>query len=264
MNELRTIEQEGPGPLKVLALFSGGASGARYLLEEPAGKTGNFEIVAGIGDANDCSGIEVFERRNLPVDVVCGDRTCEDRDEEKGSGKSYFERLTNAVDSYEPDILLLSGFMRIVKDPLLSKYEGRIINVHPADLRLEEAGTRKYRGTDTVYRTIASGDEETRSTVHIVTAGVDQGPILVVSEPVPINRNLVHTLMKFNKETVRRYADVVQEWMKWSCDGPAIQKCLSLISNGKVGIRAGKVYLEGEKGFTKGYYDLKKDKIVSG
>lgn len=264
MNRLKTIKPKKSGPLKVLALFSGGASGTRYLFEESAEKAGNFEIVAGIADADDCFGIEIFERRNLPVEVIQGDQNYEERTEETEPKKSYFERLTAAALRYEADLILLSGFMRIVKDPLLCNYEGRIINVHPADLRLEEDGTRKYRGTDTVYRTIASGDEEIRSTVHIVTAGIDQGPILVLSEPVSINRNLVQTLNKFNKKTIRCYADVIQEWMKWSCDGPAIQKCLSLISEGKVGLHEGKVFLKREKGFTQGYYDMKNDAIVSG
>lgn len=263
MNRPKIIKPEKSGPLKVLALFSGGASGIRYLVEESAEKTDDFEIVAGIADADDCSGIEVFERRNLPVEVIRGNRTSGKQSEKTESKKSYFERLTAAAGRYEADLILLSGFMRIVKDPLLSSYEGRIINVHPADLSLEEDGTRKYRGTDTVYRTISSGNEEIRSTVHIVTAGIDQGPILVLSEPVPINRNLVQTLTKFNKKTIRYYADVIQEWMKWSCDGPAIQKCLSLISERKVGLHEGKVFLKGEKGFTRGYYDMKYDAVVS-
>lgn len=263
MNNFIPVKPKCSDPLKVLVLFSGGASGARYLFEHSAGRSGNFEILAGITDAPDCSGIEIFERKNIPIEIITAGGPNSGESEESEPEKNYFERLTERIGRYEPDLLLLSGFMRIVRDPLLSKFEGRIINVHPADLRLEEDGKRKYRGTDTVYRTITSGENAIRSTVHFVTNGVDEGPILVVSKPVPINRNLVNTLTKFNDNMIRDYANLVQEWMKWSCDGPAIQKALCLISIGKVGHKAGKLYIKDENTPVEAYYDMEKDTIVS-
>jgi len=250
------------GPLSVVALFSGGASGVRYLLDADRHNGTNYEIVAGIADSREIPGIEVLNKGNVPVEIILDRAGTSGGTGGDETGPNYFREITEAVDRYEPDIVLLSGFMRIVREPLLNEYNGRIVNVHPADLRLKEGGSRKYRGTDTVYRAIVSGEEEIRSTVHLVTAGVDEGPVLVVSEPLQINREIVRTFEKFDESMIRTYADLVQEWMKWACDGPAIRKTLELIAGGKVYLDRGEVHLKSEAGVERGYYDLEKDEIV--
>ena len=242
--------------LSVVALFSGGASGVRYLLEKSR-QDANYRITAGLADSEDCSGINTLDQHGVPVEVV------KKRDLNNGESDSrYFGRVAESVKEYDPDLILLSGFMKIVKEPLLSRFEDQIINVHPADLRIEENGKRKYRGTDTVRRTISSGAREIRSTVHLVTRGVDEGPILVVSEPVRINRRLVRTFEEFDRDMVRSYADILQEWMKWACDGPAIKRAIELIATGKVNIDGNDVSFEGKNPSKSSYYDLEKEDFV--
>ena len=259
MSEEEFFRFQGAEPLSVVVLFSGGASGARYLFSESAAGNQNYEIVAGMTDRSNASGIDVFERRNLPAIVV----------EEGASGeitpkssKKFFRKIAGAVNKFEPDLILLSGFMRIVRNPLLKEYGGRIINVHPADLRVKEGGKRKYRGTDTVYKTIVSGDREIRSTVHLVTRGVDQGPILVVSEPVQIDRKVVRVFDQFDPSQFRGYADTIQEGMKWICDGPAIEKALDLIGRGKIRMSTDGVMVKGDNNFVSGYYDIESERII--
>lgn len=263
MSKHSFIHSDEDGPLRIAVLFSGGASGARYLLNKSFNGQKKYEIVIGIADSKACSGIQVLRRNNLDVNIVDPDRLSDDRSTGNGRELNYFEKLTKTVDQFEPDLILLSGFMRVVTPPLLTKYRGRIINVHPADLRLRESGERKYKGTDTVYRSIVKGEKEIRSTVHFVTAGVDEGPILVVSEPVPIDRDMVRTFEKFNREMIRSYADLVQEWMKWTCDGPAIHKALDLIASGRAKVSDDQVYLRRPSGVTRGYYDMEKNEVVS-
>ena len=263
MSEPTPVCADRSGPLSVVALFSGGASGVRYLLDVDRHNGTNYEIAAGIADSREIPGIEVLNKGNVPVEIILDRAGTSGGTGDNETGSDYFREVTEAVDRYEPDIVLLSGFMRIVREPLLSEYRGRIFNVHPADLRLKEGGSRKYRGTDTVYRAIVSGEEEIRSTVHLVTAGVDEGPLLVVSEPLPINREIVRTFEKFDESMIRTYADLVQEWMKWACDGPAIKKTLELFATGRIGLDRGEVYLKDETGFKNGYYDLERDEIVS-
>lgn len=245
----------------MVILFSGGASGARFLFKETGNCKNNYEIVAGLTDSPGASGINVFRKRDLPVKVV-------DKASFPGSpssdtrGSPYFKKLAEEAGEFEPDLLLLSGFMQVVKDPLLSKYASEIINVHPADLRLKEDGKRKYRGSDTVYRSIRSGEENIRSTVHFVTGEIDAGPILVVSRPVQIEREMVQSFERFKEKVIRDYADLLQEWMKWSCDGPAIQKALNLIGSGVVRASRERTLLKVKDEFIPGYYDMEKEKVI--
>ena len=257
MNKTSQDKLEDNGDLTVAVLFSGGASGARYLFKEAEEREVNYEIAVGVTDSSKAPGIDVFNVKNVPVEVVRPDEQSV-RDGDPG----YFARVTRVIVRYDPDLVLLSGFMRIVKDPLLAKFSSRIVNVHPADLRIEENGERKYRGTDTVYRAIISGESEVRSTLHLVTPGVDEGPILVVSEPVSVNRKMVRCFERFDKARIEDYANLIQEWMKWACDGPAISRALALIGDGKVKLKDDRVAFEDETQLRRGYYDLKRGRVV--
>ena len=76
------------------------------------------------------------------------------------------------------DLVVLAGFMRRLKDPVLSAFSGRILNLHPSRLPL-------FPGLNAVEAALASGHPETGSTVHVVTADLDDGPIIAQST-VPI------------------------------------------------------------------------------
>lgn len=249
--------------MRVVVLFSGGASGARYLLEEGNIEDSNYEIVAGFTDHGDALGIDVFRERNIPVQVSKKDSFFDDQRPEDDAQPRYFARLTGEVKQFEPDLILLSGFMQVIKPPLLTEYSRRIINVHPADLTLKEEGKRRYTGDDAVYDTLVGGETEIRSTVHLVTERVDQGEIIVLSKMAPIEQDMIQIFERFNPGMIRKYSDVLQEWIKWSCDGPSIHKALSLISTGKVGFSGGELRVCGEGGFVKGYYDLEIGRVVS-
>ena len=66
---------------------------------------------------------------------------------------------------------MLAGYMRILSEAFTSRYEGRMINLHPALLPL-------YKGLDTYNRVLQAGDTETGASIHFVTAGLDSGPVI--------------------------------------------------------------------------------------
>ncbi len=76
------------------------------------------------------------------------------------------------------DLVCLAGFMRLVKEPLLSAYEGRLLNIHPSLLPL-------YPGKDAWKQALAAGASETGCTVHFVDAGMDTGEV-ILQERVPV------------------------------------------------------------------------------
>ena len=90
------------------------------------------------------------------------------------------------VKPHDIDVVANAGYMSIMTEPLLDRYSGRIVNVHPADLSIMEGSERKYVGIHVVRDAILSGETELRASTHIVREKVDYGEILVVSEPVKV------------------------------------------------------------------------------
>jgi phosphoribosylglycinamide formyltransferase-1 len=89
-----------------------------------------------------------------------------------GKDRAGFEAaLSEALVPFQPDILCLAGFMRVLTAEFVGPWQGRMLNIHPSLLP-------KYRGLDTYARAIAAGDAEAGCTVHEVTPALDEGPIL--------------------------------------------------------------------------------------
>lgn len=230
-------------PLAVVPLFSGGASAARYC-EARDGRFGDaYEFPVAISSDPDAPGID---RLDTPVEVrdihgFYADRAAEIDD--MTVRREYDATLRDHLAEYDPDILLLSGYMYIVTDALLSAYPA--VNVHPADLRITDGGSRTYTGIDAVYDAIVAGETETRSSVHFVTEGVDEGPLLVVSPPAPVHRPLVSEVAG---EAVQSYADAHQTWMKGRCDGPALTAAFHLLADGRVTSTGADLTVDGTPG----------------
>lgn len=253
---------DGEGTLRVAALFSGGASGVRYLLRE----SGDWAVVAAVASSPDAAGIDPLETAGVDVTVrdlraFCGER---DVDTDDTDARRAFDRATRdhlrSLDP-RPDVVVLSGYRWIVTEPLVDAFP--TLNVHPGDLAVERGGERVYTGLDAVRAAIEAGDRATRSTVHFVTTAVDAGPVLVRSRPLPVSRELVRDLRAAETDglaegAIADYADVHQEWMKWAGDGPALATALDLLAAGRVARDGDTVRVDG----TPGFYDLGDDGVV--
>jgi folate-dependent phosphoribosylglycinamide formyltransferase PurN len=132
---------------------------------------------------------------------------------------------------------------------LLNEYDGKIVNVHPADLSIMDNEKRKY------VEAIMAGEKEIRSTTHIVREEVDHGEILLISEPVKIGSDVSITEFKKNKalrkETVSNYQSILKEKGDWVIFPLTIQ----MISEESFALGPKGVYLDGEnipKGFRLG------------
>ena len=86
--------------------------------------------------------------------------------------ESFDAAVIAELDRFEPELLILAGFMRILSPAFVSRYAGRILNIHPALLP-------KYPGLNTHQRVLDAGDEWHGSTVHFVTEKLDAGPRIV-------------------------------------------------------------------------------------
>src|SRR5690606_14039605 len=103
------------------------------------------------------------------------------------------------------DLVVLAGFMRIVREPLLSAFAGRILNIHPSLLPA-------YPGLEPVAKALEAGDDETGCTIHLVDAGVDTGKILRKSRVPILKFDTVETLTdRIHEAEHRAYPEVIAE-----------------------------------------------------
>lgn len=207
--------------LRIVVLFSGGASAAQYLIENDTDYGKNYEFVFALTDKKGASGVSYFEEKEIPC-MEAGIKQFSVRNSYSGRVKdmpdnirrAYFTHLQHIIRQFKPDLILLSGFMLKIVAPLLGYCP--IINVHPADLRIKnEDGTPKYTGDDAVTLAINAGETSTASSIHVVEEKVDEGRIICVSQPLIVESG--------------RTAKEHQELMKTFCDGPAYKRALELI-----------------------------------
>lgn len=100
----------------------------------------------------------------------------------------YDRRLMEHLDACSVDMVVLTGYMRILSSSFVKHYRNRILNIHPALLP-------SFRGMDAFSQALDYGVKWTGTTVHIVDEDVDHGPI-VYQMPVPIRENDTHESLK--------------------------------------------------------------------
>ena len=97
----------------------------------------------------------------------------------------YHEALLKTLAHWETDLIVLAGYLLKVPDVVISKYRGRIINIHPS--LLPKYGGKGYYGDRVHQAVLDSGDSQSGCTVHVVTEKYDDGPILAQTE-VPVHQ----------------------------------------------------------------------------
>lgn len=150
---------------RIVVLISGQGSNLQALIDaERNGELNGGHIVAVISNRGEAFGLERARKAGIPTEVI--------------SHKDFPERadfdaaLMARIDAYRPDLVVLAGFMRILTPAFVHHYAGRLINIHPSLLP-------KYPGMNTHARAIEAGEAEHGATVHFVTEGVDEGPIIL-------------------------------------------------------------------------------------
>ena len=202
---------------EIIVFFSGGASAFTYLRDNDAKFGKSYRIVGAFTDNPDAKGIGIMRQENIPLITLdlrawCENHSCSWKDLE--ARKYYFAEACKRIRPYGADIILCAGFMLIITEPMLLEYEERILNVHPADMTIKDTdGLPKYRGKYAVRDALRAGEQETRSTVHIITKEVDDGPIVALSPPLSV--------------VLGRTWQEHQEQQKTLCDGPAYVEALS-------------------------------------
>jgi phosphoribosylglycinamide formyltransferase 1 len=156
-------------PFPVVVLISGDGSNLQALIDR-TGSDLPIEIRAVISNRPGVHGLQRAEQAGIASRVL--DHTAfADR-------QRYDQALIELIDSFEPGLVVLAGFMRILTPEFVRHYAGRLFNIHPSLLP-------KYRGLNTHQRALDAQDPLHGATIHFVTEELDGGP-LVVQAQVPI------------------------------------------------------------------------------
>lgn len=143
----------------IVVLISGRGSNFLNLIENAR----NYRISAVITDNAAAAGLDHAKKAGIESVVIARDSF--------NSAVDYRRALADAVQAFNPNLVALAGFMQLIKAPLLTKFENKIINIHPSILPA-------LPGLDTHARAIAEGDRFHGCTVHVVDKGMDTGPII--------------------------------------------------------------------------------------
>jgi phosphoribosylglycinamide formyltransferase 1 len=157
-------------PLPLVVLLSGGGTNLQAILDACAQGHIRARVQAVISNRPGAGGLERARRAGVPTEIV--DHTA------FAERETFDHALMCAIDAYQPGLVVLAGFMRILGHEFVAHYEGRMLNIHPSLLP-------KYRGLDTHRRALADGEREHGASVHFVTRELDGGPVILQAR-VPV------------------------------------------------------------------------------
>ena len=158
------------GPLPLVVLVSGRGSNLRAIDARIAAGELPARILAVLSDREDAAALSWAAERGLATGAV-PQRQYADR-------AAFDAALGNVIAGYAPALVVLAGFMRILGSPLVERFAGRMLNIHPSLLP-------KYPGLHTHRRVLEAGDAEHGASVHFVTTELDGGPV-VLQARVPV------------------------------------------------------------------------------
>ncbi len=154
----------------IVVLISGSGSNLQAIIDAVQNGSIHGHIAAVISNRPDAFGLRRASEAGIPTRVL---------DHSLYPNREQFDaELMSVIDEYQPSLLVLAGFMRILTEGFVRHYQGRMLNIHPSLLP-------KYRGLNTHARAIDAGDTEHGVSVHFVTPELDGGPVIVQAR-VPI------------------------------------------------------------------------------
>ena len=154
----------------IVILISGRGSNMEAIVRAQQAEAWPARIAAVISNKPDAKGLAFAQSHGIPTAVV--------PNKEFPTREAFDAALQETIERFEPDLVVLAGFMRILTAPFVEHYAGRLLNIHPSLLPL-------FPGLHTHRQALDAGVEEHGATVHFVTAELDHGPA-VIQARIPV------------------------------------------------------------------------------
>lgn len=186
---------------RLVVLISGRGSNLRALVQACAAERWPAAVVAVIADRPQAQGLAFAREQGIAAEVVDA-RACPSR-------AAFDAALADTVDAHAPDLVLLAGFMRILAEDFVRRYEGRMLNVHPSLLPA-------FPGLHPHRRALEAGCKIAGATVHFVTPTLDHGPI-VIQAAVPVRAD--DTEATLAARVLEREHVIYPRAVRWAVEG---------------------------------------------
>lgn len=196
----QSTQIEGAKAPSVVVLISGSGTNLQAIIDACASEKIQGQVTAVISNKDGVFGLERAAKANIPSQVLSH--------KNYDSRELYDQALIEEIDKYQPDVVVLAGFMRILTANFVEHYQGKLINIHPSLLP-------KYQGLDTHQRAIDAGDKEHGCSVHFVTEELDGGPVILQAKVPVFEDDDADTLaQRVHVQEHQIYPMVV----KWMCE----------------------------------------------
>lgn len=185
----------------IVVLISGNGSNLQAILDACASGFIDGSVRAVISNKANAFGLE--RAKEAGCDACCLSH------KDFSNREDYDQALQQLIDSYQADLVVLAGFMRILTSEFVQHFSGKLLNIHPSLLP-------KYQGLHTHQRAMAAGDSIHGCSVHFVTEELDGGPV-VLQARVPIfpEDELTAVTERVHEQEYRIYPLVI----RWFCQG---------------------------------------------
>lgn len=151
-------------PCNIVVLLSGTGSNLQALIDSTSCAESPARIVAVLSNRADAYGLQRAKQAGIATRVI---------QHSDYAGRDAFDSaLISAIDEFNPQLVVLAGFMRILTAPFVRHYHGRLLNIHPSLLP-------KHKGLNTHQRVLDAAEQEHGCSVHFVTEELDGGPLVV-------------------------------------------------------------------------------------
>lgn len=167
------MSSDAVSPIRLVVLISGNGSNLQAIIDDIANNSLPAQVVAVISNKTDAYGLERAKKANIEQRVLSH--------QNYDSREQFDSALKELIDSFQPDLVILAGFMRILSNAFVEHYLHKMMNIHPSLLP-------KYKGLNTHQRVIDANESEHGCSVHFVTPELDDGPVILQAS-VPVEQN---------------------------------------------------------------------------
>ncbi|MBK1852648.1 phosphoribosylglycinamide formyltransferase [Marinobacter sp. 1-4A] len=195
------MKADQPTLPKILVLASGSGTNFQALLDASRGRDFPGQIVALGCNQPKAFALERAAQANVETFVV--------NHKEFGSREEFDAALMAHILRYNPDLIVLAGFMRILTTDFVRAFRGKLVNIHPSLLP-------KYTGLNTHQRALDAGDAAHGVSIHFVTEELDGGPVVAQAEVTITAEDTRETLAEKVQQKEHLLYPIV---VRWFCEG---------------------------------------------
>lgn len=190
------------GKNNLVIFASGSGTNFQSIIDAVADGRIDAKITGLITNRDNIQSIDRAQRAGIPVAVI--------KPGEYSATESFSEALLNKLSDWNPDLIVLAGYLAMIPKQVISTYKNRMINIHPS--LLPKYGGKGYFGKHVHKAVLSAGDSESGCSVHYVTEDYDTGPVIAQKRVPVLNGDTPERLAaRILKEEHRLLPDIINQ-----------------------------------------------------